>query len=112
MKTGLYSKKWRVVLHAAAWILLFSLPYLLRPAVNNEHPPSHAKPNHNYYFSLVMNLSWIALFYFNALFLIPRLVYKKKYWLYGLMLVITFAWLITQTWILFQLFMNPADYNI
>jgi two-component system, LytTR family, sensor kinase len=112
MKTAWYSRKWKVVLHAAAWILLFSLPYLLRPAVNNDHPPGPAKPNHNYYFSLVMNLSWIALFYFNALFLIPRLVYKKKYWLYGLMLVITFAWLITQTWILFQLFMNPADYNI
>lgn len=112
MKVAWYSKKWKVILHAAAWILIFSLPYLLRPSVNNEDTPKHAGNNHNYYFSLVMNLSWIALFYFNALFLIPRLVYKKKYWLYASVLIITFGWLITQTWILFQLFMDPADYNI
>ncbi|MDP9230822.1 MAG: histidine kinase, partial [Bacteroidota bacterium] len=114
MKTAWYSKKWIVVLmHTAAWVLLFSLPYLLRPSYNNEHPPNNTKNSGgNSYFSLVMDLSWIALFYFNALFLIPRLVYKKKYWLFGLVLAMVFGWLITQTWILFQLFMNPADYNI
>ena len=113
MKTGWYSKKWKVVVHGAAWILLFSLPYLLRPAFSNEHQPSRATHSDNkFYFSLVMNLSWIALFYFNALFLIPRLVYKKKYWLYGGVLALTVGWLIFETWILFQLFMNPANYNI
>lgn len=114
MKTAWYAKKWIIVLmHTAAWILLFSLPYLLRPSYNNERPQNLAKNSDgNFYFSLVMDLSWIALFYFNALFLIPRLIYKKRYWLFGLALMVIFGWLITQTWILFQLFMNQGHYNI
>ncbi len=59
-----------------------------------------------------MDLSWIILFYLNALFLIPRLIYKKKTLIYGLVSLLIFCWLIAQTWILFQLFMDPADYNI
>ena len=113
MKTQWYSKKWVVVLlHAAAWILLFSLPYLLRPSYNNVPPKNSIHGNGNFYFSLAMDLSWIILFYFNALFLIPRLIYKKKTLIYGIVSLLIFCWLIAQTWIFFQLFMNPADYNI
>lgn len=114
MKTAWYAKKWIVVLmHTAAWVLLFSLPYLLRPSYNNDRPQNPAKNSDgNFYFSLVMDLSWIALFYLNALFLIPRLIYKKRYWLFSLALTAIFGWLITQTWILFQLFMNFRTYNI
>ena len=113
MKAAWYSKKWFIVLaHAAAWILLFALPYLLRPEYNSEQPQQHSKGGGNSYFSLIMNLSWVALFYLNALFLIPRFVYKKKYWLYGLVLLAIFSWLIAQTRILFQLFNTSANYNI
>ena len=114
MKKQWYSKKWVIVLlHAAAWILLFSLPYLLRPSYNNNPPPKNSgHSNGNFYFSLVMDLSWIALFYFNAFVLIPQLIYKKRNWQYGIGSLLIFTWLIFQTWILFQLFMNPADYNV
>ncbi len=114
MKKQWFSKRWVIVLlHAAAWILLFSLPYLLRPSYNNNPSPKNSEHNNgNFYFSLVMDLSWIVLFYFNALFLMPRLIYKKKTWIYGVVSLLIFSWLIIQTWILFQLFMNSADYNI
>lgn len=113
MKAAWYSKKWFIVLaHAAAWILLFALPYLLRPEYNSEQPRQHSSRGSNSYFSLIMNLSWVTLFYFNALFLIPRLVYKKKYWIYGFVLFIIFCWLIAQTRILFHLFNTASNYNI
>lgn len=113
MKKQWYNRKWVIVLlHAAAWIFLFSLPYLLRPYNNNQPPKTPNQGNGNFYFSWIMNVTWVALFYFNALFLIPQLIYKKKSWLYGIVLLLIFCWLIVQTWILFQLFMNPANYNL
>jgi two-component system LytT family sensor kinase len=112
MKGVWYKKKWVVVLlHAAAWILLFSLPYLLRPTPQNEQSAS-SKPAHSMYFSLFMNLSWIIIFYLNALFLIPTLVYKKKNWLYAFAALLIFSWQIVQTRILFYLFMNEAEYKL
>jgi Putative regulator of cell autolysis len=112
MKKPWYSEKWvTVLLHAAAWVFLFSLPYLLRPSLN-AHPKPSQNNNGNSYFSWIMNVTWVGLFYLNAFFLIPRLIYKKKYWLYTLSTILIFTWLIAQTWILFQFFMNPADYNI
>ena len=113
MKEQWYSRKWVAVLfHAAAWILLFSLPYLVRPSYNDHPVKTSPQGNSSFYFSSAMNLTWVVLFYFNAFFLIPKLIYKKRYWVYGLVSLLIFAWLIVQTWILFQLFMNPANYNI
>jgi sensor histidine kinase YesM len=114
MKAAWSSKKWFIVVaHTAAWILLFSLPYLLRPEYNNDERPQRSPSGNAFnYFAIIMNLSWVALFYFNGLFLIPRLVYKKKYWVYGLVLLAIFCWLIAQTRLLTGIFMNPAHYNL
>lgn len=79
MKMTIFSRKWVVVLlHATAWILLFSLPFLLRP--NYGKPPSNKPGNETgltqYY--IFNNLLWVALFYLNALVLIPRFLYKRS----------------------------------
>jgi LytS/YehU family sensor histidine kinase len=113
VKTAWYKKKWVIVcLHAAAWLLLFSLPYLLRPSFNeNSTRPSGRRQEESFLFSMFMDLSWIALFYLNALLLIPKLVYNKKFWIYTGTVLVIFAWLMTQTWLLFQVFMPAAHYN-
>lgn len=69
--------KWvTVILHTAFWVLLFSLPFLLRPSSAPE------KQNTRNEFELVQyiinDLLWVAYFYFNAYFLIPRLLNKKN----------------------------------
>jgi sensor histidine kinase YesM len=112
MKAAWYSKKWFIVLaHTAAWILLFSLPYLLRPDYN-EQPQRHVSSgNARFYFARIMDATWVALFYFNGLFLIPRLVYKKKYWLYGFALSAIFCWLIAQTSLLSTALNLPNDFR-
>ncbi len=112
MKAAWYSKKWFIVLaHAAAWILLFSLPYLLRPDYNDQPQRHVSSGNAWFYFGRIMDATWVALFYFNGLFLIPRLVYKKKYWLYGFALLAIFCWLVVQTSLLANLLHLPNDFR-
>jgi two-component system, LytTR family, sensor kinase len=114
MKTAWYSKKWIIVLlHVATWTLLFSLPYLLSSPANEKQPsPKHDASDHGFYFGWIMNLSWVALFYFNAYVLIPRFVYKKKYWQFALAQLLTFSWLLVQVFLLMRLLFTSAHYNL
>lgn len=86
-----FSRKWVIVLlHAAAWILLFSLPFILRPSYGNQ--PAN-RPNNESgitYFYVFNNLLWVGLFYLNALLLIPTLLYKKKYTVFAFSLILLF----------------------
>jgi two-component system, LytTR family, sensor kinase len=90
-------KKWVVVLlHVAVWALLFSLPFLLR-SFEGRRPPmrgggQESNPSLHY---IIHNLFWIGFFYLNAFVLIPKLVYKRKYWLYGFSLISVYVfWLV------------------
>ena len=94
MKKAWYAKKWIVVLlHAAAWILLFSLPYLLRPSTdtNQLSRPQPQNPVINFIIFRITDLLLISFFYLNALLLVPRLFYKKKYALYTCSIIACFV---------------------
>ena len=95
MKKPWYEKKWiAVLLHIAAWVLLFSLPYLLRPSNNPNQPASHPEPESttvSFIVSRINDLLLIGFFYLNALLLIPRLLYKKKYTFYTLSIIACFT---------------------
>ncbi len=112
MKSSWYQRKWLIVLvHVAAWALLFSLPYLLSSPDNGKHPDT-TKELHNdaarNYFSLIMNITWVAFFYFNAFILIPQFIFKKRYWQFALMQLASISWLLIQVSILYKLFF-PAS---
>jgi sensor histidine kinase YesM len=106
MKAVWYTKKWIVVLlHVIAWVLLFTIPKLLIPSYEGHDKPKELpKPFNDIVFIVCINFSWIALFYINSLILIPRLVYHKKYWLYGLVNLFIYILLIFQIWIFFFLY--------
>ena len=94
MKKAWYEKKWiTVLLHIAAWALLFSLPNLLRPANNPNQPPriEPEKPTINFIISRISELLMVSFFYVNALLLIPHLLYKKKNTFYTLSVIACFA---------------------
>ncbi len=79
MKTGKMNNLWvRVVLHAAAWLIVFSMPFLLR-----HYPAGEARrlPDEDGFFYLnnLTGLLWVVVFYLNAYVLTPRLLYAKKY---------------------------------
>lgn len=91
MRMGWLNKTWvRVVFHIAAWIIVISLPFLLRryPAMERPQDPDERG------FFLVNNLTallWIAVFYFNAYILTPKFIYTKKYFYYFLISLGMFA---------------------
>jgi len=113
MKAAWYAKKWVIVLlHIAAWTFFFSLPYLLRSPNDKpapDKPPQHI--NSGYYFSLIMDFFWLAFFYFNALVLIPRFIYKKKYWQFTAWQLCSFIFLMLMVSILFRIFFYEAGHN-
>ena len=108
------SKKWfTLLLHIAFWVLLFSLPSLLRP----EHETgSNAQPRpdstHFFYQYLVNCFSWICLFYVNSYILIPKLIYKKKYLEYTLSLIPVFFVLFLLNWLSFKLLLPQHTFRI
>lgn len=113
MKQAWYSRKWVIIfLHTAAWILLFSLPFLLRPSYeNNGHPDKHDNDSNSLLKYFLTDLLWICIFYFNAYVLFPILIYKKKYWEYALVLVTLIAILILTDWALFKLLVSGRGFQ-
>jgi two-component system LytT family sensor kinase len=114
MKAAWYTKKWVIVLlHVAAWVFFFSLPYLLRSPENNRQP-AHKETNGTdpgFYFGLIMNFSWVLLFYFNARLLIPLLIYKKKYWQFTAAHAVTFICLLAYAYLLSLLIFKSVNFN-
>ena len=110
MKKAWYAKKWiTILLHAIAWVLLFSLPYLLRPSYNpNEaKPPQPVNSNILFIIGRISDALLITFFYLNAGMLIPRLLYKKKYAVYTLSIIFSFALYVLIIWLLRVNFAQP-----
>jgi len=95
------------MLHVAAWAIFFTLPYLLRGPHENTRPEDARKEKFSAIFSIIMDLGWMGFFYLNAFVLIPKLVYRKKFWLYTFFLALVFAWVLLQGWAIYTAFGNP-----
>ncbi len=94
MKKAWYTKKWAVVvLHTGAWVLLFSLPYLLRPSYTpaKNSPPEPDSSTTNFVIARINDVMLVSFFYLNALVFIPKTFNKKKYLLYTFFLLISFT---------------------
>jgi sensor histidine kinase YesM len=109
-----YTKKWLAIsLHVLFWALIFSFPFLLRQSFDQN--PAH-RPHINftgfYLLSVTDNLVYMLLFYGNAYVFIPRLIYKKKYGQYLLVLVIALAVMFIVNRFFFNLFISGAEFKI
>ena len=89
MTSSWYQKKWFVILlHAAFWILLFSLPFLLQGPNEDRRPQDRwSSGSSAMLFYLVNNATWVGLFYLNSYFFVPKFFIPKKYGTYALVLV-------------------------
>ncbi|HUR11515.1 MAG TPA: histidine kinase [Flavitalea sp.] len=102
----------KILLHVAVWVLLFSLPYLLRPEYNEQQPPKddHRSGINTSY--LINNALWVALFYLNAYVLIPMFIYRKKYYSYALWVTTVFIVYLLFGWLSFILMQPDRPFNI
>jgi len=113
MSSKWYTRKWIAFgMHALFWALFLALPFLLRPVAENNTPQADEKPFGMYYLHFLKNFLWIALFYFNAYFLIPALFYQKKYGRYIIALLssLLFVWLADR--FMFTLFIEGFEYKV
>jgi len=113
MKAVNYSdKKVKIVTHILMWVIVFSLPYILYKS--NDRPPrtlTEVEKAGFLYVNLLSNILWIGLFYLNAFILVPRLMYKKKIFLYVMVVLACFVVAIVLHTALLQLFMPELSFS-
>ena len=109
-----YSKKWvTVLLHAAAWLFLFSLPFLLRPSMNSPKPSTEEQHTATIILRYILNdIMYIGFFYLNAGFLIPKFIYRRKYKEYALAVAVSFLLLLVIGWLLTFGIMDQRGFNL
>lgn len=84
------SKTVFIVLHITFWLLLFSLPFLMRTYAENKASATQ-KQHPGFAFYILKCLFWTAFFYINAYYLFPRFIYKRDYGKYLLSLILLMA---------------------
>jgi len=121
MKFSLTGKKWIIVLlHAVCWIVLFSLPFLLRTSYKSDHHAPQPDDGAFLAFYFVSSIAWILLFYVNAYGFLPFLLSSKKVFQFILLQVLALAVVYFSHWLYFSLFIldqrfksvNFFTYNI
>ncbi|MDQ2752517.1 MAG: histidine kinase, partial [Bacteroidota bacterium] len=114
MATTWYKRKWVIVLlHISVWTLLFLFPILFQKSIQDTRGGGAHKADNTLflYLSFFTDLIWIALFYFNAFVLIPKLFYKRKMFLYTIIQLIMLTSLAMFHW-LFLAFMNQHPFSL
>src|SRR5690349_12159296 len=109
MNLQFFSKKWvKISLHVLVWVLLFSLPSLLRPS-QTQNTEANAEPlNINFLYQYLLNcFSWIGLFYANSYILIPFFINRRRYLRYFLSLIPVIIFLLVLNWASFKLLIPP-----
>lgn len=90
MNKILKNTRWtKILFHTVAWLIVFSLPYLLRPY--NPNNPRNPDENNFFYLTSITNFFWMVLFYVNSSILIKHFLYKKRYAAYVAILIAAFG---------------------
>ena len=118
MKLSWFNKKWVIVLvHSLCWIVLFSLPFLLRTYTRKEHRTAQPDDVPLLYFYFVSSAIWIALFYVHAYVFLRVAQRRKKFTLFVGFEFLALAIVYALHWLYFSLFVihtpfKPANFVV
>jgi len=102
-----------ISLHLLAWALFFSFPFLLRPVAHRSGTSENNVISSSlFYFITLNNFLRVGLFYTNANLLIPRLLYRNKYWQYASALVLSLGVLLLFDMLFFSLIFPQWNYSL
>jgi two-component system, LytTR family, sensor kinase len=108
-----HKKRWMTIaLHVLIWLMVFLIPYIFSADVERGAHRADNDENEFLYLNTALNFFWVALFYFNAGLLIPRLIYKRKIALYVLALLGLLVLVILLDDLLFQLLSIPRTFSV
>ncbi len=102
------------MLHVSVWVFLFSLPFLLRPYMNNNKASSHESQSSVALLRYITNnLIYIGFFYLNSGWLIPKFIYQRKYKEYAVAIVVCFMTILLLAWVtFFKVFASTDQFNL
>ena len=106
-------KIWVTVTHVASWVILFSLPALLRPDFSTYDDPKYKEE-----LQLLKNILqflkvWlVGFFYLNSQILIPKFAYKQQYGRYVLAIAGVLLLLLAIDWTLFSSIVPGIPYRL
>ncbi|NII25624.1 histidine kinase [Pseudoflavitalea sp. X16] len=105
------SKRWkRILLHTIVWLMVFSLPYLLRLYDNRlrENPDAIQF----FYLGNLTSICWVITFYLNAYVFIPKFLYPKKYSILVVLLLVTYSVAIALHSLFYELIITNRPYRL
>jgi two-component system LytT family sensor kinase len=112
MKFSFKDKKWAIVLlHVLCWIVLFSLPFLLRTSYKKEHRSPSPDDSALLYFYFGSSAVWIMLFYINAYVFMPFLVRTKRTILFITSHLLSLSAVYFLHWLYFSLFITQMPWT-
>lgn len=91
IKSFFYNKRSQWIIHVLAWLIIFSIPYIFDNTHEREQHSDVVDKSTFRSFDTITSIFWIALFYFNAFFLTPTFIYKRKFVVYAVALLALFC---------------------
>lgn len=106
----------RLLVHLIAWAIIFLIPYIFTSEYHEEPDGDSAF----IYLDTVTKIFWLLLFYLNVAIVIPRLLYTRRYVVFGVLQVLLFMLIMVMHGQLFELMIagrpfrliRSASYNI
>lgn len=115
------TKSSELLVHMIAWAIIFLLPYIFSSEYNGGSRSRADNDEQMFtYLDTITKIFWVILFYLNLGVIIPKILYKKKYFTFAIIQIIIFAGIMLVHGYLFELvitdryfkFLRSASHNI
>jgi sensor histidine kinase YesM len=98
-------------LHSGAWLIIFSLPYLLR-LIYLDDPIQNPEQRGFFLLGLYTGVLWAITFYLNAFYFLPKMVRRKQWALFITSIVVLYIIMLNIHGIIFRHLIPLKPFNI